>query len=152
MISYYFVSDDQRFEAATRLRRGVTRLARRLRAERGQDALSANKISVLAHLLRGGPASPGAIAAAERQLPQSLTRVFAELEVDGLVTRSPSERDRRAALLDLTPAGHDALARDMLVRDRWLAGALAGLSPAEIGILRQAAPLLERLADGPEER
>jgi DNA-binding MarR family transcriptional regulator len=146
------VDDDERLEAATRLRRGVTRLARRLRAERGPDALSANKIGVLAHLLRAGPASPGEIAAAERQLPQSLTRVFAELEADGLVTRSPSEQDRRAALLHLTPAGRDALARDMAVRDRWLAAALADVSPAEIEVLRQAGPLMERLADGRGER
>jgi DNA-binding MarR family transcriptional regulator len=114
--------------------------------------LSANKIGVLAHLLRAGPASPGEIAVAEHQLPQSLTRVFAELEADGLVTRSPSEQDRRAALLQLTPAGRDALARDMAVRDRWLASALIDLSPAEIDVLRQAGPLLERLADGREQR
>jgi DNA-binding MarR family transcriptional regulator len=140
------VSSD-RSEAATELRRGVTRLARRLRAERGPDALSANKIGVLAHLHRAGPASPGEIAVAERQLPQSLTRVFAELEADGLVLRAPSERDRRAALLHLTPAGHEALARDMAVRDRWLADALDDLTPAEIEILRQAGPLMERLAE-----
>jgi DNA-binding MarR family transcriptional regulator len=142
------VSDDERLDAATRIRRGVTRLSRRLRAERGPDALSANKIGVLAHLLRAGPATPGQIAAAERQLPQSLTRVFSELEADGLVTRSPSERDRRAALLHVTPAGRDALARDMAVRDRWLADALRRLDPADIDVLRQAGPLLEQLADG----
>jgi DNA-binding MarR family transcriptional regulator len=146
------VSDSDRVEVATLLRRGVTRLSRRLRAERGPDALSANKIGVLAHLLRGGPASPGEIAAAERQLPQSLTRVFAELEADGLVLRSPDERDRRAALLHITPAGQEALARDMAVRDRWLADALGHLGPAEIELLRQAAPLMERLADGWEGR
>jgi DNA-binding MarR family transcriptional regulator len=146
------VSGDERLEAATQLRRGVTRLARRLRAERGPDALSANKIGVLAHLLRAGPTTPGEIAAAERQLPQSLTRVFAELESDGLVVRSPSEHDRRAALLHLTPAGHDALARDMAVRDRWLAGTLTGLGPAEIELLRQAGPLMERLADAGGEQ
>jgi DNA-binding MarR family transcriptional regulator len=146
------VDDGERLEAATTLRRGVTRLARRLRAERGPDALSANKIGVLTHLLRAGPASPGEIAVAEHQLPQSLTRVFAELEADGLVTRSPSEQDRRAALLQLTPAGRDALARDMAVRDRWLASALIDLSPAEIDVLRQAGPLMERLADGREQR
>lgn len=146
------MDDGERLEAATGIRRGATRLARRLRAERGPDALSANKIGVLAHLLRAGPASPGEIAAAEHQLPQSLTRVFAELEADGFVIRSPSERDRRAALLQLTAAGREALARDMAVRDRWLAGALIDLSPAEIEVLRQAGPLMERLADGREQR
>ena len=81
------------------LRRGTLRLGRRLRAERPAGALSANKIAVLAHLRRTGPSTPGAIADAERQRPQSLTRVFTELERDGLITRSPSTEDRRASVL-----------------------------------------------------
>jgi hypothetical protein len=41
------------------------------------------------------------------------------------------------------------LADDMAERDTWLAGALCGLSPAEVGLLELAAGLLERLADQP---
>jgi DNA-binding MarR family transcriptional regulator len=131
---------------AADLRRGVTRLGRRLRAEGPPGALSANKMSVLSHLRRHGPSTPGQIAAAERQPPQSLTRVFTELGQDGLVSRSRSDRDGRESVLALEPAGLSALTRDMASRDAWLAGALDGLTVAEVGLLEIAAGLLERLA------
>ena len=134
-------------EIATEVRRGTTRLARRLRTERSAESLSANKVGVLGHLHRHGPSSPGEVAAGEHQLPQSLSRVFAELADAGLVTRSRSDRDRRGSLLGLTTAGRDALLRDMAERDAWLASALAELTETEVQVLRIAGGLLDRLAD-----
>jgi DNA-binding MarR family transcriptional regulator len=125
------------------------RLARRLRTERPAGALSSNKISVLAHLHRGGPATPGELAAAEHQRPQSLTRVFAELERAGLVSRSPGYADRRQSVLAITAAGVDELVRDMAHRDAWLISTLAGRTDAERQILRIAGTLMDRLAGTP---
>ena len=132
---------------AVALRRGTTGLGRRLRAERSSSALSSNKLAVLGHLHRRGPLSPGTITTAERQQPQSMTRVFAELERDGLITRTTSPDDRRAAVLGLTERGRDALVADMAERDAWLAEALADLTPAEVRLLRIAGELMEQLAD-----
>jgi DNA-binding MarR family transcriptional regulator len=137
----------ERAAIAAVLRRGTTRLGRRLRTERPDTALSSNKIAVLGHLHRRGPLSPGAITAAERQQPQSLTRVFGELERDGLITRTTSPDDRRAAVLALTEHGLGALVADMAERDAWLAAALADLTPAEARLLRIAGELMERLAE-----
>jgi DNA-binding MarR family transcriptional regulator len=128
-------------------RRGATRLARRLRAERPAHALSANKIGVLSHLHRHGPSTPGDVAAAERQRPQSLTRVFAELESAGLISRTVSPADRRESLLGIAPAGFEALSLDMAERDVWLAGVIAGLTETEAQVLRIAGVLMDRLAD-----
>ncbi len=129
------------------------RLNRRLRQERGEAGLSANQLGVLGHLHRHGSATPGEVAAAERQRPQSLTRVFAELEAAGLIVREPGAVDRRQSVLSLTEAGRTALERDMAARDAWLSGALASLSPTERGVLELAGALLERLAElpGPAE-
>jgi DNA-binding MarR family transcriptional regulator len=132
---------------APQLRRGVIRLGRRLRAERPADALSPNKVSVLGHLLREGPATPGEIAAAEHQKRQALTRVFADLQADGLVARVASDADGRSYVLALTAAGRTALERDRAVRDQWLAAALDQLSDTEVQLLAIAGPLLDRLAD-----
>jgi DNA-binding MarR family transcriptional regulator len=137
-------SDNER--AAAALRRGTTRLGRRLRAERPPGALSANKVSVLGHLHRSGAATPGEIAAADGQRPQSLTRVFAELELAGLITRAPSEVDGRAAVLDLTEAGRAAVRADMAGRDAWLAAAMEQLTGTEVEVLRLAGALMDRLA------
>ncbi|MDN3354392.1 MarR family winged helix-turn-helix transcriptional regulator [Actinomadura sp. DC4] len=135
--------------AVAEIRRGVTRLAHRLRAERPAGALSANKINVLGHLYRRGPSTPGEVAAAAFQQPQSLTKAFAELEAAGLVTRRPSDHDRRASVLTITETGCDALTRDMAQRETWLAEALTGRTRAEVELLRVAAVLMDEIADTP---
>lgn len=133
---------------AAALRRGVTHLGRRLRAEGPDSGLSANKLGVLAHLHRHPEASPGALAEAEHLKPQSLSRLLAELEADGLLERRRSARDQRRALLRLTPAGREAMLAAVRARDRWLAEAIRGLGETEAGVLRLAAGILARIADG----
>lgn len=134
-------------EVVAEIRRGATRLARRLRAQRPAGALSAAKVSVLGHLYREGGRTPGQIAAAEHHHLQSLTRVLAALEHDGLISRRASDLDRRASLLTLTDAGRSAIEGDMATRDAWLAGALQQLTATEIQLLALAAGLMDRLAD-----
>lgn len=134
-------------ELVAQIRRGSTRLARRLRSERPVDGLSLNKLAVLSHLHRNGPSTPGEIAVAERQQPQSLTRVIADLEQAGLLTRDRDERDRRQYVLTLSPDGLQALAVDASGRDRWLAEALRDLTETERQVLRLAAALMEELSE-----
>ncbi|GAA1818999.1 MarR family winged helix-turn-helix transcriptional regulator [Actinomadura chokoriensis] len=134
-------------EAVAEIRHGIMRMSRRMRAARSPDALSSNKLVVLGHLYRDGSATPGELAAAEGQKPQSLTRVFAELEADGLVSRARGERDRRQVVLTITEQGVEALRRDTGERDAWLAGALAGLTETERDVLRIAARLMGRLTE-----
>ena len=52
-------------EIATDLRRSLARLNRRLRVESRAMGLSVAKHSILGHLYRDGPKTPGALAAAE---------------------------------------------------------------------------------------
>ncbi|MEU4821120.1 MarR family transcriptional regulator [Actinomadura citrea] len=134
-------------EAVTEIRHGVMRMARRMRTARSPEALSSNKLTVLGHLYRNGPGTAGEVAGAEGQRPQSLTRVFAELEAEGLISRARADRDRRQVVLALTERGAEALRRDVAEREAWLAGALAGLSEAELDLLRVAARLMERLTE-----
>ncbi|NJP88537.1 MarR family transcriptional regulator [Nonomuraea sp. FMUSA5-5] len=130
---------------APRLRAAVLRLARRLRVDREQSALSNNKIAVLSHLAREGESTPSRISRDERQHPQSLTRVFAELAADGLIERVVDPDDGRRSRLRLTPAGRKAFEEDMALRDRWLTAALDGFTPDELRLLDDAARLLDRI-------
>ncbi|GAA4368289.1 MarR family transcriptional regulator [Actinomadura verrucosospora] len=134
-------------EVVTEIRHGIMRVSRRMRTARAPEALSSNKLTVLGHLHRNGPSTAGEVAGAEGQRPQSLTRVFAELEAEGLISRARADRDRRQIVLALTEQGVDALRRDVAERDAWLAGALAGLSETELDLLRVAARLMERLGE-----
>ncbi|NUR59577.1 MAG: MarR family transcriptional regulator [Catenulispora sp.] len=122
------------------------RLARRIRTVRSPAALSTNKISVLSHLHRHGPSTAGEVAASDRQQPQALTRVFAELERDGLITRRAAAADRRQSIIAITEAGSRALTEDVAERDAWLADALASLTETEREVLRLAASLMDRIA------
>ncbi|WP_406376239.1 MarR family transcriptional regulator [Streptomyces sp. NBC_00647] len=135
--------------ASAEIRTGVIRLARRLSAERPADGLSLNKSSVLGHLHRNGAMPAGALAAADHQQPQSLTRVFADLEQEGLISRTRDTQDGRQRVLQLTDAGREALARDMAQRDAWLDVALVDLTETERQVLLLAARLMNRLADSP---
>jgi DNA-binding MarR family transcriptional regulator len=145
------VGDEELLRTATAVRQGTARLARRLRIERPERSQTALELGILAHLHRRGPMTPGALAAAERVQPQSLTRTLASLERQRLAVRQPDDRDHRRSLLAITDAGRRTLATDMRQRDAWLAGAMAGqLTPAEQELLRIAGGLLDRLADAPE--
>jgi DNA-binding MarR family transcriptional regulator len=145
------VDDEGLLTTATALRQGTTRLARRLRIERPEPVLTALEMGILAHLSRRGPTTPGALAAAERVQPQSLTRTLASLERQILAVRQPDDQDHRRSLLAITEAGRQALARDMRGRDTWLARAMAlRLTRAEQELLRIAGELMDRLADADE--
>ena len=127
------------------VRFAVLRLARRLRVGRDQSALSNNKIAVLGHLARRGTSSPSRISTEENQRPQSLTRPITELEKAGLIERISDTTDARRSLLKLTADGREAFEADMRLRDERLSRALAGLDPDSLGLLVEAARLLDDL-------
>jgi DNA-binding MarR family transcriptional regulator len=132
---------------AQAVRQGVQRLSRRLQVERSPTGLSLTKVSLLGHLARRGALSPGELAAADRLQPQSVTRVLAELERDGLVQRYPDPLDKRTRRIRITVTGRATLGEDMRDRDEWLADAMSGLTPAERATLLEAADLLARLGE-----
>ena len=132
---------------ASELRMSVMRLRRRLAGERHPDNdLSLNAMAVLAGLYRYGDLSVGELATRERVQPPSMTRTVTCLETDGYVLRRKHETDGRQVVVVLTDLGRETLLADRR-RDEWLARRLRELSPDERAVLRQAAPILERLAD-----
>jgi len=132
---------------ASELRLSVMRLRRRLANERHPDnELSLNQMAVLGALYRNGDLTVGELAAHERVQPPSMTRTVNCLEEGGYVARRPHETDGRQVLVALTGSGRETVLADRARRDAWLAMRLRDLTPEERAVLRQAAPLLERLA------
>jgi DNA-binding MarR family transcriptional regulator len=132
---------------ASELRLSVMRFARRLRAEREPDnPLSVGALSALGILFREGECTIGELAAHERVQPPSMTRTVNCLVDEGYAVRTPSESDRRQVLVALTEKGREVLLADRRRRDAWLAQQLRGLTPDERALLREAAPLIQRLA------
>jgi DNA-binding MarR family transcriptional regulator len=130
---------------ASALRLSVMRLARRMRAERADTALTLTQLAALATVERHGPLTPGELAAAERVQPPSMTRVVASLQDAGLLARAPHPSDGRQVLLSVTPRGAALLREDRRRREAWLAQRLAELDDAERALLREALPVIDRL-------
>ncbi len=131
---------------ASALRNAVLRLARRLRSEREDTSLTLTQVSTLGTLRRRGPLSLGELAAAEQVQPPSMTRVVSDLEERGLVIREPAPSDRRLVIVRLSREGEGLLAADRKRRDAWINQRLRELTAEERDVLRQAVPLLEKLA------
>ena len=139
--------------AATAIRRSVTRLARRLRLERVPHGVSASKLIVLGHLLRNGVTTAKELAALEHVQPQSLTRILVELERARLIHREQAETDRRQVHITITQNGRDLLVRDAERQDEWLGRVMAAvLTDAERDVLSIAGRLLTRLSDEPTRK
>jgi DNA-binding MarR family transcriptional regulator len=136
-------------EQAAGLRRGVTRLGRRLRLEGPESGIPLLQLGTLGLLGTQGPMTPGELAAAQRVQPQSLSRTLTALEAEGLAVRDVDTGDRRRSRLTITDDGRQLLHQDMARRDRWLAAALARLSPTEQHVLVLAGRLMEQLAESP---
>jgi DNA-binding MarR family transcriptional regulator len=139
------LSEDDR-ATVNELRAAVLRLARRLRSQRVDETLSPTEMSVLGTLARCGSATPGELARKEHVQPPSMTRIVAMLEAKGLVRREPHPDDRRQVVVSPTEQAAAMLAESRIKRNAWLAQLAEGLSEKELAVLRQAAPVLEKLA------
>jgi DNA-binding MarR family transcriptional regulator len=133
------------------MRISISRLARRLRVERlglggTETVVSDIQLAALAALERHESMTPGELAEHEKVQPPSMTRVIAVLEERGLVRRAPHATDRRQVVLTVTPEGRDLVQRVRRRREAWLAQRLQELSPEERQVLRDAAPILEKIS------
>jgi DNA-binding MarR family transcriptional regulator len=129
------------------LRVAIGRIARRMKQCYEEGEVTFSETSVLSRLDRAGPATPGALAAAEHVRPQAIVAIANALALRGLVARGPDPTDGRKVLISLTEAGRRAIADKGRAFTQRMAQALAeGFSPAEQRQLREVLPLLERLA------
>lgn len=133
-------------EAVPELRVGVMRLARRMRVERPDDALTPSQLAVLGTLVRSGPLTPRELADAERVKPPSMTRMLASLEAEGLVTRQPHPDDGRQVLVTLTDAAQARIRDSRERKNAWLSRELDQLNPQDRELVLRAGPLLSQLA------
>ena len=135
-------------EVADRLHSAAIHLLRRVRQQDVAGGLTGPRLSALSVVVFAGSLTIGALATAEQVRPPTMTRLVAALEEAALVVRQPSAADRRAVMVQATPAGHRLLQEGRTRRVAALAGQLAALPSAELAMLRQAAEILDRLSSG----
>jgi DNA-binding MarR family transcriptional regulator len=135
---------------ATALRISVSRLTRRLRAERLAQGLepdmSDTQLAALSALESHTVMTPGELAEYEKVQPPSMTRVIGVLLDRGLVLRAPHPTDRRQVVLTVTDQGRQVVQQHRRLREAWLAKRLRELSPEDRSKLRAAVPILQKLS------
>ena len=129
-----------------RLALAVARLNRRLRQERHSE-LTPSQLSVLGTLVTLGPTSPSAVATRERVSAPSVTRTINCLAEEGYVVREPHPDDGRQVVVTVSDRGREVLGEERQRRDAWLDQRLKHLGPRERGLLREAAALMEGIAE-----
>jgi DNA-binding MarR family transcriptional regulator len=128
------------------LRDAIGRLGRRMRAERAPADLSLGQWAALRTLDSDGPMTPSELAAHEKVQPPSMTKILANLESNGYVTRTPDPVDRRQVVVSPSAVGRALLADDRRRRDKWVSQRVAALDPSERAALAAALPALEKLS------
>jgi DNA-binding MarR family transcriptional regulator len=134
-------------ELASRLRLGVTRLARKLR-QQAEPGITPSLLSALSTIERAGPMTIGDLCAAEQVQPPTMTRRVASLVEAGLVARTVDPADRRVAWVRVTPAGAKSLAQTRKRKEAYLAKRLRQLEPDRLAVLEEAAAILDELVEG----
>ena len=136
-------------ETAAQLRAVVGKLARRLRptAAATSAGLTPTRVSVLFAVVRAGSVRLSELAESEGINPTMLSRVVSDLAEAGLVERLSDQGDKRAAWVQVTPAGRRLAERMRRERTDAVKLALEGLSDDERRCIEGAVPALEALAD-----
>jgi DNA-binding MarR family transcriptional regulator len=106
-------------------------------------------LSTLDTVDRSGPQRISYLVSHERITQPGMTGIVDRLAAAGLVRRHPDPADGRAALVAITPAGHDYLLAIRRQRARALAAHIGQLEPAMRRALAEAVPALQALAARP---
>lgn len=129
-------------DTPARLALVVGRLNRRLRGAGG--GLSHGLLSALATVNKDGPLRLAELAQIEQVSAPSTTRLVAELEAQGLVSRRPDPDDGRAVLISITTAGTETVVRVRSARGAMVQELFGQLTDEDVAAIEAALPALER--------
>ncbi|GAA4191609.1 MarR family transcriptional regulator [Gryllotalpicola kribbensis] len=128
-------------DLATRFAVAIGRINRRIRPT--HDGISHGLVSALGSIVRVGEIRPGDLARLESVAAPTMTRLVADLEARGLVTRRPDPNDGRSFFVVATPAGVDAIRRARFERAERVAALLETLPPEQLAAVKAAIDGLE---------
>jgi DNA-binding MarR family transcriptional regulator len=141
MSSDHFGDSD---ELASRLHSAVLHLLRRLAREDRATGESPARLSALSVLVFSGPRPIGQLARDERVSAPTMTRLVADLEADGLVTRTADPDDRRTQRIAATARGREILVAGRARRVAALDALLVGVADEDRAALASAVTIIEQ--------
>ncbi|MHA6619145.1 MarR family winged helix-turn-helix transcriptional regulator [Pseudonocardia sp. DLS-67] len=132
-------------DAATRLRRVISKLARSMNESASSEELTPTQASVLGVVVARGPIRISAVAELEGVNPTMLSRVMGVLEQKGLIERSSATSDQRGVVAEATVEGRDKSKRILERRTAILLAVVERLPEETAAALLGALPALEEL-------
>jgi DNA-binding MarR family transcriptional regulator len=139
-------NDAPLFSPASSLRVAVLRIYRALRLHT-QHQITPSQASALARIEQEQPLRLGTLAQLEGISPASTSKIVDSLEVDGFVARIPDPLDGRASMVILSEGGVEMIGAIRAASTQALERALSSLSAAEVSVLDNSLPVLEKIAD-----
>ena len=115
---------------ASRLRLGVTRLARKLRRE-GDTGITPTLLAALSTIERHGPVTAGTLAVHEQVEKPTVTRLLSVLEERELIERTPDPLDGRVTWVQISASGRKLLQSTRRRKDGYLAKRIKSLSAGD---------------------
>jgi DNA-binding MarR family transcriptional regulator len=136
-------------ELASSLRDIVSRMHKRLRREvKSINKLSLTEITTLSYLYTNGSMYPSELAEVAMVKAQSMSQIITHLEELEIITKTPSETDKRKVAISLTEFGKQMVEQTRYERDEWMDDAIENnLSASEKKTLQDAVMLMNKLAD-----
>jgi DNA-binding MarR family transcriptional regulator len=137
-----------RRQAADGIHSAAIHLLRRVSREDAALSVSSARMSALSVLIFTGPKTMSELAAMERVKLPTMSRLVAAMEEEGLVARRPHEEDARSVVLNATAKGRRVLDHGRELRLAALERLLEDASAREVGVVREAAKIIDRLVLG----
>ena len=135
---------------AERLHAAAIRLIRHVRAADVESKISPPKLSVLSILAFAGSRSLTQLAAAEQVSPPTMSKLIADLEREGLVSKRADAVDRRGVVILITAKGRTLMDEGRRRRLALLRRGFVGFTADELKTLSEAAELMLRATKGDE--
>jgi C-6 monooxygenase len=135
---------DGTWAAADSLRKGTMQLGSRLRLVRPATMPPPDELNTLVALSNHGAAAAGQLAEWNQMPGETVSAILGRLVPAGLIEAVPGDQH----FYQITAKGQLVLDDGRRVRNEWLAEGMTVLefTPSERELLRQTAPLMERLA------
>jgi DNA-binding MarR family transcriptional regulator len=132
-------------QIADRLRPVLLQVGRELRREAREVGVSPQQVSLLVAIKYQPGIGVRELAAREKISAPAMSNHVDRLQRDGLVTRTPSDQDKRRVGLTLTDEGSRVLRRVRSRRTAWLATRLRGLTDDQLAAVDAAIEPLSEL-------
>lgn len=140
---------DQNLTLAAELRTVIARLTKKMRKKSvWAEKLSLTERSTIASIHQNGTVLASELAVIEKITTQSMSQVLNHLFELGLITKTPSQTDKRKVLISLSPTGRELLFKSRSEKEEWLNKVLTEhFTNEERELLHKAIAPLTRLVD-----